>query len=221
MTIKYLVITLFLSLFTLVNAQKAKTPGEKQYLSVLKARAGKIVDKLDLKSDEEKIKVTNIVAKQYWDVNKIHDGKAALIKEAKAANLTKAKLEKAKAKFEKKADAKLAKTHSKYIKRLNKNLSPEQVDGVKDGMTYGVCPNTYNGYLDMLPDLTEAQKVQIKEWLVEAREHAMDAGSSDEKHKWFGKYKGRINNYLSKEGYDLNKASKEWHERLKAKGIKL
>ncbi len=33
--------------------------------------------------------------------------------------------------------------------------------------------------------------------LWEAREHAIDGGSSEEKHAWFGKYKGRIiNNYL-------------------------
>jgi hypothetical protein len=43
----------------------------------------------------------------------------------------------------------------------------------------------------------------------------MDAGSSDEKHKWFGKYKGRINNYLSSRGYDLKKRSKEWEERVR------
>jgi hypothetical protein len=67
----------------------------------------------------------------------------------------------------------------------------------------------------MLPDLTEEQISQIETWLLEAREIAMDQGSSDAKHAVFGKYKGRINNYLSGEGYDLNKASKEWHVRLK------
>jgi hypothetical protein len=46
-------------------------------------------------------------------------------------------------------------------------------------------------------------------WLVEAREIAMDCGSSEEKHYWFGKYKGKINNYLSAEGYDLKKAEEK------------
>ncbi|MCY1460862.1 hypothetical protein D9M71_784570 [compost metagenome] len=66
----------------------------------------------------------------------------------------------------------------------------------------------------MLPNLTAEQKDYIYKALVEAREHAMDGGSSKEKHGWFGKYKGRINNYLSKQGYDLNKESKDWHERV-------
>ncbi|HOB33816.1 MAG TPA: DUF3826 domain-containing protein, partial [Verrucomicrobiota bacterium] len=34
---------------------------------------------------------------------------------------------------------------------------------------------------------------------------AMDQGSSNEKHAIFNKYKGRINNYLVRAGYDLKK----------------
>ena len=37
----------------------------------------------------------------------------------------------------------------------------------------------------------------------------------------FGKYKGRINNYLSKRGYNITKERAAWAERLKAKGVKL
>ena len=54
-------------------------------------------------------------------------------------------------------------------------------------------------------------------WLTEARERAIDAESSDKKHAWFGKYKGRINNYLSAAGYDLKKEGIEWEKRRKAK----
>jgi hypothetical protein len=82
------------------------------------------------------------------------------------------------------------------------------VDQVKDGLTYGVLPLTYGVYLKMYPDLTEEQKVQIKTWLVEARELAMDGGSAQEKHAVFGKYKGRINNYLSRAGYDAKAAER-------------
>ena len=72
-------------------------------------------------------------------------------------------------------------------------------------MTYNVFPITYKAYQEEILTLTEAQKKQILIWLTEAREHAMDAESSDKKHAWFGKYKGRINNYLSAAGYDLKK----------------
>jgi hypothetical protein len=80
-------------------------------------------------------------------------------------------------------------------------------------MTYNVVTVTYNAYVDMIPTLKNEQKQQIMAWLVEAREYAMDAESSEKKHSWFGKYKGRINNYLSKEGFDINEERKEWEKR--------
>jgi hypothetical protein len=52
-------------------------------------------------------------------------------------------------------------------------------------------------------------------WLKEARELAMDGESSDKKHAIFGKYKGRINNYLSAQGYDMKKEGEEWQKRIK------
>jgi hypothetical protein len=53
--------------------------------------------------------------------------------------------------------------------------------------------------------------------LIEAREYAIDGGSSEEKHRWFGEYKGRINNYLSKEGYNLDQEREAWKKRREAK----
>jgi hypothetical protein len=106
--------------------------------------------------------------------------------------------------------------HKGFIESLSKKLDPQQVDKVKDGMTYNVVDITYKGYLAMIPALTDKQKEQIKDWLIEAREHAMDAESSEKKHAWFGKYKGRINNYLSAQGYDLKKEGEDWEMRRKA-----
>jgi hypothetical protein len=98
--------------------------------------------------------------------------------------------------------------HRDYLARLAEELTPAQIDQVKDGMTYGVVPLTFRTYERMLPDLTAAQKEQILAWLIEAREHAMDAGTSKEKHAWFGKYKGKINNFLSAAGIDMKQAEK-------------
>jgi hypothetical protein len=64
--------------------------------------------------------------------------------------------------------------------------------------------------------MTDVQKAKVLEFLVQAREEAMDDGSSSEKDATFGRYKGKINNYLSKEGYDLKKLGAEWQERIKA-----
>jgi hypothetical protein len=106
--------------------------------------------------------------------------------------------------------------HEKFLAKLSLDLNEAQVEKVKDKMTYNVVQVTYNGFCEMLPTLTDVQKAKVRELLVEAREQAMDGGSSKEKHAIFGKYKGKINVYLTKEGYDLKKASKEWAERRKS-----
>ena len=91
------------------------------------------------------------------------------------------------------------------------------MEKIKDGMTYRVMPVTYAAYQDMLPCLDPEQKEKIYNWLKEARELAMDEGSSEDKHKVFGKYKGRINNYLSAQGYDMKEEESGWQERMKEK----
>ena len=67
----------------------------------------------------------------------------------------------------------------------------------------------------MIPSLKPEEIAYIKAALKEAREYAMDCSDSKVKHAWFGKYKGRINNYLSKRGYDLKKEREAWNERIK------
>ena len=83
-------------------------------------------------------------------------------------------------------------------------------------MTYGVVPKTYQAHLEMIPTLKENEKLQILNWLKEAREFAIDAPDAKSKHAWFGKYKGRINNWLSKRGYNLDAERQAWYKRIEA-----
>lgn len=196
-------------------SQISNIPEEDQeYINVLKGRSDKIVANLDIEDAAKREKVRDLIVMQYYNLSKVHDKRDAEIEELKKQEEKSA--EKKIAKLEKKADKQLDKLHKKYVSNLSKELSPEQVDGVKNGMTYNVVPITYKGYVEMLPELTEEQKEKIMNHLVEAREHAMDAGSSEKKHWWFGQYKGKINNYLSAEGYDLNQAQKDWKKRREA-----
>jgi hypothetical protein len=198
--------------FSTMNAQQHLDP---EYIKVTNERAAKIVTKLELKNAEKEKAVSDIIAQQFRDLSEIHDGRDAEIKKIKDdSTLAKEKQNEKIDKLKAKADESIAKLHKSYLKKLGKELSEDKITEVKDGMTYGVLPITVAGYNDMLPNLTAEQKDYIYKALVEAREHAMDGGSSKEKHGWFGKYKGRINNYLSKQGYDLNKESKDWHERV-------
>ncbi|WP_420148728.1 DUF3826 domain-containing protein [Spirosoma sp.] len=189
------------------QAQDQQTQSkEATYTRVVNERAAKIAATLGISDSQILARVQEAIAKQYQDLNAIHDNR----KEA-LAKLTDASQKEV---IETEASAKLAALHSSYLTTLARDLTSQQIEQVKDGMTYGVLPITYKGYQAMLPNLTNEQKQQILTYLTEARERAMDEGSSERKHATFGKYKGRINNYLSAAGIDMKKASKEWEERI-------
>lgn len=180
------------------------TEAEAAYLRVVTERAEKIVLPLGLAETEKSVRVRDIIAMQYRDLAAIHDARDAQIKAAKEKSGEEKDVVDAAVKAVRDAaQHKLDNLHSQFLAKLSSELTSAQVEQVKDGMTYGVVNGTYHVYLKMFPDLTEDQKKQIKAWLVEAREIAMDQGTSGEKHAVFGKYKGRINNYLVKAGYDL------------------
>jgi hypothetical protein len=201
-------------------AQTRTAEEEAAYTKSVNQRAEKIVKTLAISDAGKATRVQDIIAKQYRNLSEIHDASEARIKLAEQQASDNEKKKEQKKVIEDETTARLDKLHADYLSALSVELTPEQIEGVKNGMTYGVLPITFTGYLDMLPDLNEEQKKQIMTWLVEAREHAMDAGSSEKKHWWFGKYKGRINNYLSAAGYDMKKAGEEWQKRIKARAEK-
>jgi hypothetical protein len=207
-------ILFFVAVFCLAKLLSAQLEEiDPEYLNTLKGRTAKIVDALELIDSSKCYRVQNIVIIHYYELSKIHDTRDAKLEAAK--KLEGDAKEQAKTKAQLETDASLYKLHVEYIAKLSSELTQDQIIKIKDGMTYGVVDRTYNGYLTLLPNLTDEQKRFIYKNLVEAREFAMDAGSSDEKHAWFGKYKGRINNYLSAAGIDMKKAEEELKARQK------
>ena len=189
-----------------------------KYVESIVNRSQKIVDKLGLTDAKVAEDVCNVIANRYFELNDIYEIRDAKVKAVKESGLTgDAKNEALKA-AENEKDAALYRSHFAFPASLSLFLNEEQIEAVKDGMTYGVVKVTYEATLDMIPSLKEEEKVQIYAWLVEAREFAMDAENSNKKHAAFGKYKGRINNYLAKRGYNLTKEREEWAKRVKARG---
>ena len=189
-----------------------------KYVESIVNRSQKIVGKLGLTDAKVAEDVCNVIANRYFELNDIYEIRDAKVKAVKESGLTgDAKNEALKA-AENEKDAALYRSHFAFPASLSLFLNEEQIEAVKDGMTYGVVKVTYEATLDMIPSLKEEEKVQIYAWLVEAREFAMDAENSNKKHAAFGKYKGRINNYLAKRGYNLTKEREEWAKRVKARG---
>lgn len=106
--------------------------------------------------------------------------------------------------------------HDGFLKRLAADLTPAQIEMVKDKMTYNKVKVTYDAYCDIVPNLTEAEKVKILELLKAAREEAIDGGSADEKTAIFQRYKDQVNALLNASGHDVAKATKEWEAKKAA-----
>ena len=164
------------------------------YVENIKGRAQKIVAGLQLTDQKQARVVRNIIANRYFLLNDIH------------------------AKYDKNQQdalqAELYKHHFELASALALYLTDEQIDAVKDGMTFGRLKRDYQATQDMIPTLSDFEKQQILIWLKEAREYAMDAADSKGKHFWFDKYRGRTNNWLSGRGYDLKKERDAWMKRI-------
>ena len=189
-----------------------------KYVESIVNRSQKIVDKLGLTDVKAAEDVCNIIANRYFELNDIYEIRDAKVKNVKESGLTGDAKDEALKAAENEKDAALYRSHFAFPASLSLFLNEEQIEAVKDGMTYGVVKVTYEATLDMIPSLKEEEKAQIYACLVEAREFAMDAENSNKKHAAFGKYKGRINNYLAKRGYNLTKEREEWAKRVKARG---
>ena len=193
---KVLYATILSLLSITAGAQVAlKSEGQDpQYVETIKGRSQKIVDGLQLSDAQKAENVRNIIANRYFLLNDIHSKYDKSQQDAR--------------------DAELYKHHFELASALALYLTEEQIDAVKDGMTFGRLKRDYKAQLEMIPSLTGEEKAQILVWLREAREYAMDAADSKGKHFWFDKYRGRTNNWLSARGYDLKKERDAWMKRI-------
>ena len=187
-----------------------------KYVETIIQRSTKVTDALKITGTARGKEVLNIVANRYFKLNDIYTERDSIKAVAKTLTGDEKKLKMEYAEMLK--DQKLYKSHFGFIADLSVYLSEKEVETVKDVLTYNVVDVTYKAQCDMIPSLKLEEKVQILAWLKEAREYAMDAESSKKKHEAFGKYKGRINNWLSKRGYNLTKEREEWAKRVKARG---
>lgn len=189
---------------------------DSKYVATILTRSQKVTDALNITGTDKGKAVLNIVANRYFALNDIYTERDSV--KAVAKTLTGSEKKQKQECAEAKKDQQLYKTHYGFLANLSLYLTDAEVETVKDVMTFNVVKVTYDAQCDMIPTLKDEEKAQILAWLKEGREYAMDAESSKKKHETFGRYKGRINNYLSKRGYNLTKEREEWAKRVKARG---
>src|SRR5690606_12024497 len=197
----------------LVSKGFGQTDDEK-YFQVITIRADKIVATLAIVDSTRYYQVRDVLVEQYSILNTHNEAREEAIKQIKEEFVgQKEVLENKRTAYEADQDKELRVVHNIFVDKLERLLDGSQIEAIKNGMTYGVLPLTYGAFQDMIPSLTNEQKAKILNYLTEARELAMDAPGSREKHAVFGKFKGRINNYLSAQGYDLQKEGDNWKAR--------
>lgn len=178
------------------------------YVQTIISRSQKATDSLGITWTPTGLNVLNLVCNHYFMLNDIYAERDSL------RNIDRQLADA-------QAEQKLYRKHFAFDADLSIFLSQKQIETVKDVLTYNVVKVTYDAYCDMIPTLTNEEKTQMLVWLKEARELAIDAESSRKKHDVFGRYKGRINNYLSQRGYDLTREREAWYERVRARGGRL
>ena len=214
---KHIFWSIVLMVATVVSASAVELKSEgrdAEYVQTILGRSQKIVDKLDIATAEAREAVLHIIANRYFELNDIYAERDERLAAVKEQGLTGEAKQQAQEFAKAACESKLYRSHFAFPAALSLYLTDEQIVAVKDGMTFGVVKVTYDSHLDMIPSLTDEEKAQIRVWLEEARELAIDAESSRKKHEIFGRYKGRINNYLSKRGYDLTAEREAWYKRI-------
>lgn len=204
-TFKYKITGLAICLLLLVPSVKAVELNSKNrdsnYVGTIVTRSQKIVDKLKLSDVTVSKNVLYIIANRYFELNDIYAKRDTSVNRIKRSTLKGEAKNTALNAAQNEKEAALYRSHFAFTADLSLYLNESQIEVIKDGITFGVVKVTYDAYVKMIPTLRQEEKTQILAWLKEGREFALDAESSEKKHAAFGKYKGRINNYLSKQGH--------------------
>jgi Protein of unknown function (DUF3826) len=177
---------------------------EAAYTQSIEKRAAGILADLNLKDEAKAARVRQILLAQYRALRDWHGTNDVPLKKAGPDE-------------RQRINGSLKSLHDQFLHSLGAELSDQQIEQVKDKLTYNKVKVTYDAYAEIVPKLTESEKKQIMEYLKQAREEAIDAGSSEEKSAIFKKYKGKINNYLDQQGYDVKQAYKDWGAKQKSK----
>jgi len=98
--------------------------------------------------------------------------------------------------------------HTNFTTGLQADLTPDQVDDLKNKLTANKLPITLKAYHQILPNLKPEDETKVIAWLQRAREESLDAKNVEDMNPIFKKYKNEIEHYLNDHGYDWDKSYK-------------
>ncbi len=93
--------------------------------------------------------------------------------------------------------ASLKPAYDNYIKRLSAELTPEQIDAIKERWSRSPGnQRTYNAYLEIVPDLADKDKEVLKARMLMAREAAMLTDADKEIVNIYKRHKVKVEQYV-------------------------
>ena len=169
-----------------------------------KQKATEVTKKLTLINDSIHENILIVITNRYLELREIHQKYDERNKIIEETNLTKEAKEQELERSYYQYNSDLYRSRFGYVSWLSFYLDDSQIEIIKDAMTYNMLHIRYNDFLTLLPNMTDADKNRVYNWLVEAREFSMDFETPRKMRQMFTKYRGRINNYLSYRGYDIS-----------------
>ena len=106
--------------------------------------------------------------------------------------------------------------HQQFITGLQADLTPDQVESVKDKLTANKVPTAFKVYHEIIPTLKPADDANILAELKQAREESLDAKNIEDMNPIFKKHKTEIEHYLNQQGYDWETAYKAFVAKQKS-----
>ncbi len=99
---------------------------------------------------------------------------------------------------------------------LQAELTPPQIESLKDKLTVNKVPVTFAVYHQIVPNLTAEEDAKILDILKQAREKCLDVKNPDEMGRVFEPYKTQIEHYLTANGHDWKTLYKQFVDSQKA-----
>ncbi len=106
--------------------------------------------------------------------------------------------------------------HQKFTTGLQADLTPEQVESVKDKLTANKVPTAFKVYHEIIPGLKPADDAKILAELKQAREESLDVKNIEDMNPIFKKHKTEIEHYLDKQGYNWAASYKTYVDKQKS-----
>lgn len=203
-------VTLFISIIFITKSGWAQS-FDTDYINVVNDRAFKLARELNIGDSTKFYLVRDKIDRQYVNVRILDEKLEKQINEIEAKNATPVLLKTELGSLHNKGEKERKAINVAFVQSLSEELSSQQIDKVKDGLTFGLFHVIYHVFMDMIPSLKKEEEAYIFNSLIEVRDLAMASGSSKLKETLFEACRAKINSYLMARGYDLKLQRKNWY----------